>query len=356
MGQHLPSFIIIFLAFILSLPFCIQPVQASGGQLEYQKNNYIEVTKRADSGDVKAQNSLGVMYETGEGTEQNYELSIKWYLQASNAGNAEAMANVARMYIQGSGVSKDVDLGLEWMKKSADSGFAAAQSYVGAFYLNNSPEKLNDQQAFNYLAKAADAGDADAQYNLGNMYFEGRYVEKNYEKAGAFFAQAISGLTNPIILDSLQRLLNQNATTCGANKDHDGEVVYDLDACFLAIATNDPRVLHAIGLAYLDGNKNVAIDRFKAVNLIASAAKKRFAPAQITLAVLYHEGTSVSQDRIESYAWFSVARTNPNLSKLQLEVAILGQDRLQDELGFLSMLKAKFKTKQYINEYGFRER
>jgi len=46
----------------------------------------------ADQGDAKAQYSLGVMYDQGEGVPQDYAEAVKWYRLAANRGGMRRLS------------------------------------------------------------------------------------------------------------------------------------------------------------------------------------------------------------------------------------------------------------------------
>src|SRR5689334_21980004 len=50
--------------------------------------------KMADEGDARAQANLGVMYDKGRGTAQDFNEALKWFHRAANAGEARALCNV----------------------------------------------------------------------------------------------------------------------------------------------------------------------------------------------------------------------------------------------------------------------
>lgn len=51
----------------------------------------------ANQHDANAQHNLGVMYEHGQGVEQNKEEAKKWYQRACENGNEEACATLSQM-------------------------------------------------------------------------------------------------------------------------------------------------------------------------------------------------------------------------------------------------------------------
>ena len=57
--------------------------------------------KLAEQGVAAAQNTLAMMYYSGQGVPQDYEKARKWYLKAAELGNTTAQDNLKRLYPNG---------------------------------------------------------------------------------------------------------------------------------------------------------------------------------------------------------------------------------------------------------------
>ncbi len=90
----------------------------------------------ADQGNVKAQTSLGFMYEKGEGVPQDYAKSLIWYRLAAQQGSKQAQYNLALMYDKGEGIGQDSNEAVFWYRRAAQQELAAAQHNLGLMYLN----------------------------------------------------------------------------------------------------------------------------------------------------------------------------------------------------------------------------
>ncbi len=73
-----------------------------------------------------AQYNLAVMYQKGDGVEQNMQKSFFWYEKAANANLAIAQYNLGMIYFEGSTVEKDETKAKELWQKAADQGLEAA--------------------------------------------------------------------------------------------------------------------------------------------------------------------------------------------------------------------------------------
>jgi uncharacterized protein len=128
---------------------------------EDQAAFFESVKKGAAQGEVKAQTTLGVMYDKGKGVPQDYPEALKWYRLAATQGDALAQYNLGVMYDMGKGVPQDYAEALKWYR------LAAAQ------------------------------GDAEAQTNLGVMYAQGKGVLQDYVQAHKWFTLAAVTFTTP---------------------------------------------------------------------------------------------------------------------------------------------------------------
>jgi len=55
----------------------------------------------AATGDLRAINAMGVMYESGHGVEKNMEQALKCYETAATRGNALAQSSLGIAYLTG---------------------------------------------------------------------------------------------------------------------------------------------------------------------------------------------------------------------------------------------------------------
>ena len=88
-------------------------------------------SRKAQNGDALAQNTLGIMYASGQGTVQNYAEAAKWYRKAAEQGNATAQNNLGNKYYNGQGVEQNYSEAVKWYRKAADQGNAKAQNQLG---------------------------------------------------------------------------------------------------------------------------------------------------------------------------------------------------------------------------------
>jgi hypothetical protein len=69
----------------------------------------------AEQGNEEAQYHLGVMYQKGQGLQQDYTQAALWYRKAAEQGDTMAQAALSNLYVTGRGVPQDYILGYMWI-------------------------------------------------------------------------------------------------------------------------------------------------------------------------------------------------------------------------------------------------
>lgn len=137
----------------------------------------------AKAGDPAAQNSLGVMYYTGEAVSKNLsgkildtdpELAAGWFFRAAEQGYADAQFNLGLMYANGEGVPQDMEQAVELFKKAAEQGHVDAQNNLGAMYFTGEGVARDEKKAIEWFEKAAAQGNEDARANLDAIKASGK--------------------------------------------------------------------------------------------------------------------------------------------------------------------------------------
>src|SRR4030095_8306803 len=86
----------------------------------------------ATEGDVRAQDTLGLMYENGLGVIQDYVAAMEWYRKAAAQGDAAAQFNLGNLFHDGRGASQHHAQAAKWYRMSAEQGHAQAQNNLAA--------------------------------------------------------------------------------------------------------------------------------------------------------------------------------------------------------------------------------
>ena len=91
--------------------------------------------KSADQGNADAQVNLGVLYENGDGVQQDYSKAAGWFMKSADQGNADVEVNLGLMYYYGDGVPKNFMKAVDLFSKAAEQNDAYGKFYLGLTYV-----------------------------------------------------------------------------------------------------------------------------------------------------------------------------------------------------------------------------
>ena len=118
----------IFLPVLVFLVLLVQVTYANSKNT----NNIVEKYKiLANSGEIDAMFSLGIIYSTGDGVIQDYKEAFKWFFMAANKDDIISQYNLAILYKDGLGVEKNQQEAYRNFLKSANKGYKEAAYMVG---------------------------------------------------------------------------------------------------------------------------------------------------------------------------------------------------------------------------------
>ncbi len=80
----------------------------------------------AEQGHAAAQYYLGLMYEQGDGVEQDHVESARWYTRAAEQDDGLSQLNLSFLYFYGEGVALDLVEALKWLYLSKDNQIRGA--------------------------------------------------------------------------------------------------------------------------------------------------------------------------------------------------------------------------------------
>jgi len=117
----------------------------------------------------------------------DYALAQREFRPLAERGNVLAQYKLGLMYNKGEGVDQDFAEAVGWFHRAASQGYAPAQRSLGVKYEKGQGVKRNYGEAVRWYRHGADQGDAAAQYRLGRMYALGRGVRRDFTAAVAWF-------------------------------------------------------------------------------------------------------------------------------------------------------------------------
>ncbi len=135
--------------------------------------------RMAKSGNVPAENQLGLAYLRGNGIEQDFSKARYWFEKAAAHHGPAAMCNLGEMRLRGLGVRQDDAKAAAWFKKSADMHYVPAQYEMGYLYQNGIGVPKDLGQAQLYYELAAYAGYRPAALALAQIRGEQQLQGKN---------------------------------------------------------------------------------------------------------------------------------------------------------------------------------
>lgn len=100
----------------------------------------------AESGHAAAQYNLGVMYEWGNGVEQNNSEALKWYKSSAEHFHKDAQNNLGALYSKGEGTQQDFVEALKWFIISAENGSEGGQKNIRIVEKRMSYEQISQAQ------------------------------------------------------------------------------------------------------------------------------------------------------------------------------------------------------------------
>ena len=140
----------------------------------------------ADAGSLKARNRMGLLYISGSGVLQDFDLAQKSLKAGAEGGLADAQYNYGAMFQNGLGVPKDEAKAIAWYEKAAAQGHLAANATLGEAYFNGTGVQADAKKAYAYHKVPAERGAPFSQYRLGTFLSEGTAAPKDVLQAHVY--------------------------------------------------------------------------------------------------------------------------------------------------------------------------
>ena len=245
----------------------------------------------ANQGDERAWNSLGLMYEDGQGVPQNNVKAAECYRKAAEKGHDKAQANLGRMYREGLGVPQDDREAAKWYRQSADQGFVGGQNNLASLYLQGRGIEKNLDKAILYYTLAAKQGYGPAQLKLAEIY---RTLEDR-----------------PSAKEWSERAQEQDYTAAGYSGVYLTERMGHIDVGQVrkAAEQGDVESQYQLGKLYIEGSQGLKKDLDKAKEWLTKASEQEDCLSGFLLGMIHMEGQT-EQGRAEAMKWFEKAARN----------------------------------------------
>lgn len=134
--------------------------------------------KKAEYGDIEAQNILADTYYTGnylgEKVHKDRAKAFELYKKAANQGHAESQTNLAIMYREGEVVRQNISEYIKWLKKAASQKETRAQALLGVAYEFGTGVPRNYAIAKEWYGKSCDNGNLGGCQDYKRLNEQGR--------------------------------------------------------------------------------------------------------------------------------------------------------------------------------------
>ncbi len=172
---------------------CVEMIGREDCPMEQRQQAFSRLSELAhEEGDLRAQVSMGVLYEEGTFVEQDDRKALEYYLMAAGNGSTGAMNNIGNFFLHGKGVAKDYGKAFAWYQKAAElSGNAAAECSLGMCYQYGYGTKIDYEKARCFYELSAKQGLGLAYYRMGLLYEQGLGVVKDIRIAKQYFGEAL---------------------------------------------------------------------------------------------------------------------------------------------------------------------
>jgi TPR repeat protein len=190
-----PQKLVLFISAVLIcsvLTFAQEPAPARSESAQFS-----ELRKRAEAGDPKAQNDLGVAYRVGDGVLRNKQEAVRWYRKAALQAYPDGLFNLGISYYNGDGVATDEVLSYAWLQLAKSAGSAEAipaleqissewrpsrithaKIVLAEIYAEGKDYPKNDAAAFALYEEAAGEDDASAQFQTCRLELAFHWCKK----------------------------------------------------------------------------------------------------------------------------------------------------------------------------------
>jgi TPR repeat protein len=279
----------------------------------------------AEGGVVRAQAKLAYFYSQGmNGVEKSYPDAARWYLKAANQGDADSQFTLGSLYRSGIGVEQNDQLALGWWLKAAASeeGHGEAAAWIGDSYARGVGVEQSYEDAVQWLSKAADLGNVEAMNTLSDMHMNGKGVSVD-KKKGAEWARLASLLganlgLSPQDLASLEKRAEGGDAEAqfqiaGSywHSGHKNEAMAIEAALWLTKAADQGHADAQYRLSKMcTTGHGVTQDQKRADELLLMSAKSGLVKAQHAVAMMYYDGIGLAagmQDYAQAREWWAKA-------------------------------------------------
>ncbi len=147
--------------------------------------------RAAAAGDLRAQVSLGLLYQNGIGVSApDPSAAVALYEQAAEGGSPDGMINLAVALFSGTGTTPDPDRAVEILRRAAEQGSARARFNLGVLARDGTIDTPAD--ALDHFLRAARTGEPQGWGAAGTLVDQGFGVPQDHQAAADYFLRAVA--------------------------------------------------------------------------------------------------------------------------------------------------------------------
>ncbi|MDQ6761289.1 MAG: sel1 repeat family protein [Bacteroidota bacterium] len=166
-----------------------------------------ELLQLYDNGVKKAASILSIMYEKGEGANEDANTAMGWCKKGTVFGDPEAMLSMANLYVKGfENAPPDPAKAMVLATEAANKGCVAAMVFIGEKYANGKEGiAVNIPVAIKWLKQGAEKGNRQAMVELGLLYTSDVAGMVKDENTGIFWIKKAAIAGSPTAMKVLFR-------------------------------------------------------------------------------------------------------------------------------------------------------
>lgn len=132
-----------------------------------------------------------MLYLTGSFKKYNPRKAFSLFMARAQSGEAKAMNAVGLQYAKGLGVDSNFNLAVYWLSQAATNGYTKAWVNLGMLYKHIATDSAGFAAAGAYFITAVEHHEPSAYFASGYMYYKGLGCSQSYQTALTLFRTGI---------------------------------------------------------------------------------------------------------------------------------------------------------------------
>jgi uncharacterized protein len=296
--------------------------QLKHSDVDYNLMHIFMLERKAYSGDIAAQQELGLRYLLGEGVEADTLKGAFWIRRAAEQKSADAEYNLGILEFNGVGMPWNPFEAYKLFLAAAQNGMPEAEYILSMFLTENLVVSRNWEEAYQWLKKSADAGYTPAKEAKADFEARGLGVKQPDHEAAT---DTGSSKKKPAIKQTLGFVF-LDATPDTASQS-DSTLLKD------ALREATPQLKRALGISK-NSSKTLDLNE-DGMKEIRDAAEEGSPEALTILGRSYEQGIGTKRNQVFA-AMYYIRATRMSSPRAPGLLA-----RLMEQPGFFDQLKAR---------------